>query len=207
MTKLLFVALAILAFAAPANAYELDKADQRVPLPTRDWRFLQQQCDDYPLARFGTVGCAYFVEWQDGFDAEVQLPHGMGAAGYWHETGHIFDFTVLTPSQRAEFLRIMRIPAGTEWFAGTVDASHLERYHPPGELFADAYSLCALRATGRPLAGATEVEITRTGRRLVLAVQGDSYPYVASWRRHQRVCQLIGNAANRHFNWKTGAYR
>lgn len=215
----LLLALTLLLIAAPAaNAYELDAADKRVPLPTHDWRYLQQQCEDYSIEEYGPIGCAYYVEWDDdrghGRDAEVHLPKGMGASGYWHETGHLFDFTVLTDAHRAEFKRILGIPASTEWWTeipeDTVALHH--SYNPPGELFADAYSLCALRATGRSkLVGASIIPLLgRYANRVDwpnVEIRGGSYDYVARWGQHQRVCQMIGNAAGMHYNRKTGTYR
>jgi hypothetical protein len=52
---------------------------------------------------------------------------------FLHELGHIFDFTMLSDSDRATFLATVKRP---QWW----DTSS----KPGGELFADAYAFCAL---------------------------------------------------------------
>lgn len=95
---------------------------------------------------------------------------GAGASRFerQHEIGHAFDAEVLTDSQRADFQRMMRAPAGP-WFAGTGFPAGL---HSPAEWFADYYAVCLARINPR---------------------QGwpDSYAPRPTLRRFLRVCNAI----------------
>ena len=85
----------------------------------------------------------------------------------YHELGHMFDLRVLNNRERRDFRRIV----------GRRGARWLRTSRPPGEWFADGYSLCARHRT-----------IRRRPRRT-------PYGYRPSPRTHRRVCRLIRRAA------------
>jgi hypothetical protein len=61
---------------------------------------------------------------------------------FFHELGHVYDFTVLTPQGRDEFRRINGLT--TSW-EESPDPPTVEGFgrQPPSEMFADAYAVCA----------------------------------------------------------------
>jgi hypothetical protein len=97
-------------------------------------------------------------------------PQGRDPVTVLHELGHLFDELVLDDADRSGFRRILR--RNGAWLAAAST-------NPLHEQFAEAYALCAryprLRAT-----------------RLAM------YGYVATPRRHSRVCGFIRATAARH---------
>ena len=84
----------------------------------------------------------------------------------YHELGHLFDFRLMSRGERRIYKRLVG-QRGRAWFGGV---------NPPGEQFAEAYSLCASR------------------RRLARTAHGH-YGFRTSPRRHRAVCSLIRRAA------------
>lgn len=81
-----------------------------------------------------------------------------------HERGHIYDYTSLTDTYRAQFKRLFGF-AGS-WAGGWLEAS-------PAEWWAEAYARCALHVpTGQPSA----------------------YDYNPTRAEHRAACRLIWNA-------------
>lgn len=85
----------------------------------------------------------------------------------FHELGHTFDLLVMNNADRRAFKKALGIQR-RGWYGGLI---------PPGEWFADAYALCAVRKkiTRRP--GITH------------------YGYRPSSKRHVRACRVIKRAA------------
>ena len=89
---------------------------------------------------------------------------------YYHEEGHVFDFTVMTDPMRAAFERIWGLEWGWWQRFGSDGRS-------PGEWFAEGYRLCAkYGAFGRPAGD----DYTSYG-----------YPALQQWSKQQQVCALI----------------
>jgi hypothetical protein len=87
---------------------------------------------------------------------------------FLHELGHQFDYSVMTDSARASFMRIV----------GREGAWRSSGANPTHERFAEAYRMCA-RDPRRP-------DDSRMG-----------YLYEPSVRQHRRVCALIERTAAR----------
>jgi hypothetical protein len=96
-------------------------------------------------------------------------PDGRDSVTLLHEVGHIFDAYVLDDAGRAEFQAIARRPGPWEGSAAS---------NPPIEQFAEAYALCA------------NYPVLRRARMAM-------YGYLATPRRHARVCAAIRAAAAR----------
>ncbi len=84
----------------------------------------------------------------------------------YHELGHLFDFRLMSRGERRLYKRLIG-QRRRAWFGGV---------NPPGEQFAEAYSLCASKR-----------RIARTAR--------GHYAFRTSPRRHRATCALIRRAA------------
>ncbi len=84
-----------------------------------------------------------------------------------HELGHVYDLTVLSNRDRAEFKKIMRTP-NRRWWSGT---------RPLAEWFAEAYSWCARYS------------------RIVSVDKYAIYKYDPTAKQHRDACSLIKRAA------------
>jgi hypothetical protein len=87
---------------------------------------------------------------------------------FLHELGHVFDLTVMDRADRRAFKRV-HARRGSGWWRGE---------SPPGEWFAEAYSLCA-----------------RFGSKAAAARASTTYEYRPSARRHRASCRVIRRAA------------
>jgi hypothetical protein len=96
-------------------------------------------------------------------------PEGRDSVTLMHEVGHIFDAYVLDDAGRAEFQAITGRPGPWQGAASS---------NPPIEQFAEAYALCA------------NYPVLRRSRMAM-------YGYLATPRRHARVCATIRAAATR----------
>jgi hypothetical protein len=97
-------------------------------------------------------------------------PEGRDPVTVLHELGHLFDDLVLDDTDRTAFAGIMRRRGA--WLAAAST-------NPLHEQFAEAYALCARYP---------RLRATRLGM----------YGYIATPRRHARVCAFIRAAGARH---------
>ena len=86
----------------------------------------------------------------------------------FHELGHAFDLLVLNNADRRAFKKALGIRR-RGWYGGGI---------PPGEWFADAYALCAVRKKISRRPGITH------------------YGYRPSGKQHARTCRVIKRAAS-----------
>jgi len=92
-------------------------------------------------------------------------------AAFLHELGHVFDFSVMSPEDRLAFAAAAGRP-GTAWHGGRP---------PTHELFASAYSACAMDAEMPDRVG--------------------QYGWMPTPAQHRAVCELITAAGIR--TWRT----
>jgi hypothetical protein len=173
LLPLLIVALtitALLATSAPAGAAQLDLvAGSSLASPSL-YPYQQWANDSYAptypgavqltfsSALFtcgtvpGAVGCTSWPQWPL---SQVEIYTGGGP--YWaheylmHELGHVFDWTEMQDSDRAEFMAIWGLPGG----AGAWWTPFASGEGNAGEWFAESYRLCALYGPGMPYAAWT----------------------------------------------------
>lgn len=153
LARILSVLLVTFAFASPANAALHLYGDVK----PRHWNWARQAQENVPLpdARitlWSGYPAAYEPKWR-----YLYLPRpGSDGASYWeerisllHEFGHAFDFSVMTRGDRQRFRTLAQTRCG--WLS---QRCYLEpRWNvPPAEMFADAYSACALGLTLRTAA-------------------------------------------------------
>lgn len=141
----------------------------QVPMPAGAFSVIRAQCPDNDHA----LGCAY--------EDEIYVRPGAGPFIYWHEVGHLYDWTVLTDSGRDQFMQLTR-----RW-----NTRSRQGWDRAMEVFADAYAVCVMQESGRRQFGVTYWD----GHQLPQVGPVGSYGYfVPTWSRHRRVCQLIWNA-------------
>lgn len=153
----LLVLLIALGMSAPATA---------VPLPP-----------DFQTVR---TDCPYYQDGGSCWDVTTRtvfLEPYAGRHVLWHELGHAFDDEVLTNSDRAAFMRVMRLRG--PWVQGTGYEKGADR--SPNEWFADAYADCQL---GRE---------PRRNRKLGVSVGSTSniYGYAPTRGQRRQVCSLV----------------
>jgi hypothetical protein len=171
-TLALALTATLLALATPAGAATLVLPDGTArPQPYQSW--VDQSLVPTPA---GTVTlrlapCPYHwdggVACADQGDRTIYL--GAGGRGrdiFLHELGHIFDAAVMTDAARGRFAAMLGL-------RGAWNDQSLA--HPPLEMFADAYSVCAR---------------FRTIRTVYYAPNG----YAPGPREHRRACALIRQA-------------
>jgi hypothetical protein len=164
LTVVICATLAVIAFAAPAQATTLVLADGTVgPQPYQSWvdRANVPTIPGTVTLRLG--GCADLPGCVPDGELAIDLaPDWANAHVLLHELGHLFDDQM--PSwARTEF---MDLAGGRSWLLGPASS---------GEQFAEAYSLCARKRTIR--------------RRSV-----EGYRYSPSPADHQQACALIRRA-------------
>ena len=102
-----------------------------------------QPCPDYTAV----YSCAHFRDGDVYLDPALYQPRHPWR---WmptlaHELGHVWDYQHMTDDSRRKFAALVREPGSDWWAAGVTGLGDL----PPAELFADAYSLCAMGARYR----------------------------------------------------------
>lgn len=70
----------------------------------------------------------------------------------FHELGHVYDHTSMTPTLRAEFRQTVGVPLGWNWWAPIRTVRWVVNDHSyiriaPGEMFAEEYAACSLGLT------------------------------------------------------------
>ena len=173
------VALAVVAPGASARervgrvAPESAGLPVRKPFPPR-FEIRYEPCPTAPWA----LGCADVESGIVYLDTDDRFTR-------WHELGHLFDWQLLTDTDRTMFTRLLGFDAETPWWSD--DAMYDRIGISPSEQFADAYASCAL---GRSPAGHGEPG----GRTVVEWATG--YDYYPTVRQHQRICNAIGALAH-----------
>ena len=132
----------------------------RVPLPDGKVTVSQRGCPGRP----DLAGCV-----RTSSPRTIYLRRGAKHLTFLHELGHVFDLTTMSAADRRAFMRVHWGRVGS-WWAGRT---------PPGEWFAEAYSLCA-----------------RFGLRRH-ARFSSSYGYGPSARHHRASCRVIQRAGER----------
>jgi hypothetical protein len=174
---LLALAAGLLAFPAGASAGTTLVTQDGAPRPQPFQSWVDRAAVPTPpgvvtvALRACPGGPAWGAACADPLARTVYLgPEGRDPVTVLHELGHLFDALVLDDRDRAGFRSLMH--RRSAWIAAAST-------NPLHEQFAEAYALCArhprLRAT-----------------RLAM------YGYIATPRRHARVCGFIRAAAARH---------
>lgn len=144
MKKVFLIALVALIAAPSAGATLRMYGDVK----QRHWRWAARANTNMPIpdARFALYS-GHDPQYLPGL-REMYLPRpGHGGWTYWdervlflHELGHVYDFRHLSRAER----NLFRATAGTPfaWWSKKTEV-------PPGEIFAEQYSACALGMTLR----------------------------------------------------------
>ncbi len=101
----------------------------------------------------------------------VHLRPRPGRLLVYHELGHLFDYSKLTPADRLAFTDLIGA-SGLPWRGGA---------NPPSERFAEAYAVCSRHR--------------RLAHRVVRRAM--HYRYATSPRAHRMACRLIRRAGQR----------
>jgi hypothetical protein len=160
--------------AAPATTLETDGGATR-PQPFQSWVDRAAVPTPPGLVRLSLAACPGGPAWGAACASPADRAIHLGSEGrdpvtLLHELGHLFDELVLDDTDRAAFQALLgrRGP----WFGPAAS-------DPPNERFAEAYALCARYP---------RLRATRLGM----------YAYIATPRRHARVCRLVRAVAARH---------
>lgn len=157
MRALVLALMVLVVFAASAEATPWERWNEAslVPVPERAITVHEEPCPWTEMA----VACAL------PHSAEVWLPERRRRI-YFHEVGHVYDYDHLNGRERRRLRVALGLPREPWW---DDDAPT-----PNAEVFATAYSVCALR---RRVASRTLVEY--------------EYGYRPAPWRHRKVCRLI----------------
>jgi hypothetical protein len=194
LKRLSFLALTLaLGLPSTAGAYT------RLALPDGSTLAKEQGWVDRALVPTPNVTVAMFLApCPEQFDGDVEActyvdapitiyfdpAHHPDRFGFLHEIGHIFDATLMTDVDRIRFRAIMH-DTNPDWWGQYPDVSD---YDNPGERFADAYSLCALRR--RLVADSLDNDLRWHGPN-----DGSGYDYFPTEFQHRKVCKLIQSAS------------